>query len=836
MKTSELHTLEEVLTTGVKVDGLSDPIEVSCVFIPKIQRAYAQGRESETDVRNDFLDALFEVLVSEEEKSIELSFLFGSKQPMVKRKGEGFELLDGQQRTTTLFLLYWYMGMKENGTAPKFLSKFTYETRNTSIQFLDNITSESFRVDLEESTPSKAIKDNKWFTDDFYCDPTVCAMLNMLDAIDKKYKTAGHDNLYGRLNRLRFYVLMLEKFDMNDELYIKMNSRGLSLVPFENFKASVIKFMKAKERDGKYGTDTVVGGQKPFWLDFASKIDAQWIDLFWKCENGSDEECNEIISIDDKLIGIRYLNFFNRYLFTKAALKDDMKNNKANALSNFFYNDAEGSKMKERFFGWKKYEEMFLSDEDYLRSLGKVLDVMRENWESFIKGTIKADPFKNVEDFDICNSEMSRYHRVVFAATTEFIEHIPDGYSFNDNVVQENYMRLLRVVFNIIENTPIESIEPIIRTIKACGEIISAEGAVTGNFYHSLAKGEFRSGNRQLKEEVVKAKEMFDDIDNVQTFDKSWEDVFKTAEEHPFFRGSVLFFFTPGAGTSSDYSDRYNVVKDLFDKNGISSEYRKNNHLLIRAMLGQINYWKGGLEDRYVTEDSEKEKFLKMLLTTQEVRTMMCKYFDNGSKQSFVDYLDDVVKNATSRTGEHPDFSRLFARIVNDSKSPALFDWIHSVERAKTGKEERKKRFRIQYNRNAFLIGIPGTWHDRIILDTERHLIIPKLIADYSMTYVDKNQEKMMEGPVGDAFGWDVDISGKIGDYRLKLSFNVGKWADFYVYGTDTEAISKHFGIVDPTRKDDKKVKVSIMRYQLFKDIDDIKGEIDRIISEMKVL
>ena len=94
----------------------------------------------------------------------------------------------------------------------------------------------------------------------------------------------------------------------------------------------------------------------------------------------------------------------------------------------------------------------------------------------------------------------------------------------------------------------------------------------------------------------------------------------------------------------------------------------------------------------------------------------------------------------------------------------------------------------------------------------------------------------MMEGPVGDAFGWDVDISGKIGDYRLKLSFNVGKWADFYVYGTDTEAISKHFGIVDPTRKDDKKVKVSIMRYQLFKDIDDIKGEIDRIISEMKVL
>ena len=35
MQTSELHTLEDILTTGIKVDGKTEPIPVSCVYIPK---------------------------------------------------------------------------------------------------------------------------------------------------------------------------------------------------------------------------------------------------------------------------------------------------------------------------------------------------------------------------------------------------------------------------------------------------------------------------------------------------------------------------------------------------------------------------------------------------------------------------------------------------------------------------------------------------------------------------------------------------------------------------------------------------------------------------------
>ncbi len=242
MKTTKLHTFKEVLTKGITVDEQEEPIKISCLFIPKIQRSYAQGRKAESDIRTDFLDDIFSVLTSDKNTPLELSFLFGSKQILINGIADGFELLDGQQRTTTLFLLYWYIYNREYKTLPDFLCRFTYETRDTSTVFLANISKKKFCFDKKR--PSIILKANKWFTDDFNCDPTVCAMLNMLDEIHLRYTCTDSLCLATKLERLQFYVLLLEKFDMNDELYIKMNSRGLSLIPFENFKASIVRYMK----------------------------------------------------------------------------------------------------------------------------------------------------------------------------------------------------------------------------------------------------------------------------------------------------------------------------------------------------------------------------------------------------------------------------------------------------------------------------------------------------------------------------------------------------------------------------------------------------------------
>ncbi|WPC12000.1 hypothetical protein LEQ04_02775 [Riemerella anatipestifer] len=50
--------------------------------------------------------------------------------------------LDGQQRLTTLFLLYWFIAIKENKLSAelkKLLTKFNYETRTSSKEFCNDL-------------------------------------------------------------------------------------------------------------------------------------------------------------------------------------------------------------------------------------------------------------------------------------------------------------------------------------------------------------------------------------------------------------------------------------------------------------------------------------------------------------------------------------------------------------------------------------------------------------------------------------------------------------------------------------------------------------------------
>ncbi len=75
-------------------------LENRSVEIPIIQRDYAQGRAKKQKVRNDFLEALKNALTG---NPVELDFVYG------KEENNVLQPLDGQQRLTTLFLLYWFI-------------------------------------------------------------------------------------------------------------------------------------------------------------------------------------------------------------------------------------------------------------------------------------------------------------------------------------------------------------------------------------------------------------------------------------------------------------------------------------------------------------------------------------------------------------------------------------------------------------------------------------------------------------------------------------------------------------------------------------------------------
>ena len=838
MKISKLHTFEEVLSQGITIDDAPDSVKISCIFIPKIQRSYAQGRKSEADIRSDFLKDLFSTLTSQTDENLELGFLLGSKQSLVSGKEDCFELLDGQQRATTLYLLHWYIHCRESEKMPDYLARFTYETRDTSRQFLDKIALTKMQFD---DNPSKVIKRNKWFTDDFYCDATITSMLNMLDDIHDKYSEVHRTDLLSGLKKIKFYVLLLEKFDMSDELYIKMNSRGLSLIPFENFKAALVKYMKSPERNGIYGTEVTKTGEMPFWLKFASKIDAEWIDIVWKnpFPQGGKEVVSDIIAIDDKSIGDKFFRFFNRYFFTKAALFSGIQNKQPSPLTSFFFSDTHKNEDEQRLRGWENYEELFeLIQGDpntkqfpVFGDLAKVLDVFHQHMDT-IYSVVKQDPFSNTRDFDVFSDNFTRAHRAAFAATTEFIEAVPQGVDFGSAVVQENFKRLFRVVHNMIENTLIESTIPLVNVIGAFKEIISLPGAADQNFYQSLARNTITSRNRQLSEELEKARIMFDSNGNYLAY---WENEFIKAEHHPFFKGSVLFFLSPKMADSSEFRKRFAEVSDMFDAQGITIRYRQD-HILIRALLSCLNHWdSSGMSGRYFTENTEKEKYLKNILVgCPEVRAMFCKYFDNP-QGDFESYLNTVIANASCQNSGNSSFNMLYDRLIKDKYSPAVFDWISIREK------EKKACFRIQENRS-YIVAIPGKWHDQLVLDTERHLIIQDFIKNQGFHFSDPNQEKAFRS-LGDSWGWRIgiekDFTANDTTYRILLSFNEWKWVDFYVkvksQGKDNTSVAAAFQKSSDSIEYDG-VKAGSIPYQFLKDKGSIEIELQRIETTISTI
>ena len=166
------------------------------IVIPAIQRDYAQGRED----RKTLLDDIFS-----DKPEIDFNLVFGSREEYGGKTC--FIPVDGQQRLTTLFLLYLY-NSKVNGVQIADLNKFTYETRRAAADFCKAIVDVDNDWENQKDKLSDSIKDCNWFMQYWNQDPTVISMLRMLDNIQKR---APKGNFKEKLDRITFYFYDLKQ-------------------------------------------------------------------------------------------------------------------------------------------------------------------------------------------------------------------------------------------------------------------------------------------------------------------------------------------------------------------------------------------------------------------------------------------------------------------------------------------------------------------------------------------------------------------------------------------------------------------------------------------------
>ena len=548
-------------------NGLFDRVEF--VEIPIIQRDYAQGRKDEYEVRNTFLDALYLALTTDHtnvNQSLDLDFIYGNIDYGI------FSVLDGQQRLTTLFLLHWFLAVKNHRTAEfreRFTinnkSRFTYKTRPSSTEFFDALTADDnlenkltqpAPEDLNTYSVSELISDSNWFYLSWKQDPTVQACLHMLDAIQKKFSVYESD-LYQKLINIKtpyitFQFLRLESFGLSDELYIKMNARGKPLTSFENFKAKLEQII-GLYTDGwpTYKLDISEFDEKSVdgYKYFIHKIDTHWADLFWPYRNLFSQDN----TYDDELMNFIRLIILYQYLLDK---KDSSKAPAKDDLSVLM---GIGSKLLPTTIS--EYEILNCLNQKFIIRLISIFDLIEDQGSiQKIKTYLPNQKYYAEEDtFEkILLNKTDYVDKLRFFAFYSYL-------SKHDSSLDQSELRnWTRVIYNLTENTIVDGSDDFYRALHS----IEALNELDEPVLDILVKNTNITGflGDQILEERIKA--------HLLLKSEQWQSAIHTAENHPFFKGQVGFLLN-FSGILAFYREHKDCNWNEVDDNKYLTQFNK---------------------------------------------------------------------------------------------------------------------------------------------------------------------------------------------------------------------------------------------------------------------
>ncbi|ENA1802876.1 DUF262 domain-containing protein [Flavobacterium psychrophilum] len=516
------------------------------IEIPIIQRDYAQGRKSTFEVRELFLQALYEYL-DENKPNRDLDFVYGSTEQ--EKEFEKFIPLDGQQRLTTLFLLHWYLSIL-SGNFDEFKevissenkSKFTYLTRTSSSEFCDALLNNKLDFDKllssdkhSKNSLSKTIKDCGWFFLSWENDPTIQSMLTMLDTINEKFNKSQHfyERLVDTINPIiTFLYLDLGAFNLTEDLYIKMNSRGKTLTKYENFKAKFEQHIGSQkwEVDKPYKlTFDKVNKSVTTKEYFSFKIDTSWANLFWHYRKLKGDPN----TYDDEL-----MNFIRVIITNQTAIDCD-----TNSLETLEYLLGTFTARKRSDYSdnisFYKYQSFKVLSKKTINYLISALDAL-ENGNKKVKHLLDNSFYFNENKFfeKALSYDFKLPETVQFHAYLRFL-------IFNKTDVTGLH-QWMRVVYNLTENTNIDGAADVQNAIKSIEKLIPHSKDILNFLVAGGRKIDFFYG-RQVQEEKLKALLILKSED--------WKAEIESAEQNSYFAGQICFIL------------EYSEILDFFEEN-----------------------------------------------------------------------------------------------------------------------------------------------------------------------------------------------------------------------------------------------------------------------------
>ena len=618
--------------------NISQYVEIKNIVIPIIQRDYAQGRENEVLRRNAFLTTIFNAL--KVGKEIDLDFVYG------EIKGNDFIPIDGQQRLTTIYLLYYYIAVRENRYDDfEKLPKLTYRTRFTSKQFFDYLRDNKLVSIKVEQKPSAWISRQPWYFSDYAKDHSVKAVINMLDAIHKKYSELPieqNQRYYDNLSKIRFSIYPINGGISSDALYVRMNARGEQLSNFENFKAKIEEKLRLtnNELSDRFSTETTV-----------------WQDEFWQILKGKKENPND-----------KNLYAFIRWMFVGLYIKlhDNIENktpeeeilkNLIGTQDSEYYGKEIPYYSYEDYFGWAK-----LDDAKY--DINRDINYIVKRIELFLDANYKYDITIKRRNCSEKNGlahfgEYSQSGIVWLIAILEFY------CTFFPEVIDSNWERVVsnwtRTVNNLINNQQIDGSNEVYDAIRSIYAIIESMNKTHNtDVLHWLKETKESDLEKyrgvklaQIKEEKQKAELILSNSE--------FENPIKELEDIRMLNGNIGFALDLSKGNDNAVDlgklKKYaKLSKDLFDY--IEKESRKNEgrkYLFERALLTKGDYtWSKHL---LVKNIYDRDFNYKKLLNNKEKQNCIINVIKDIERKysglTINECLEDIINTFTEKNDFH---------------------------------------------------------------------------------------------------------------------------------------------------------------------------------------
>lgn len=724
------------------------------VTIPIIQRDYAQGRRGREFLRQNFLRSIKRALDNPPQPLI-LDFVYGCLQD-----NQVFPL-DGQQRLTTLWLLHWFIAYKSGaltGSVANTLERFHYQTRISSDEFMHNLCKLKSPVPVpKKERPADAnlmkyIKNQRWYRSDWDSDPTIKAMLTMIqgtavrdrqgndivDGLVEVFADCGKEQFvhYWRVlteNRpILFYEYALgyENLPETDSLYVKMNARGKPLTDFENFKADLLNFLKSKSNCEDEDICKIGA-----WFDNGGS------DLFWKHSN---KEMNAFV-IDEV-----FFAFLQRF-FLKLIIDQEPKI-KAEEISTqrsfkHLFGDN-GNKNDAIYTDFSPYEDLgkdILSKETFGRLQRLTQSLLKvDNLNSLCTNPYEVDkhafaiPQYRKNGSNVSISDITISGRIIFSAVIDFFES--NKGSFDPHAFRD----WIRFAWNIVNGTNTSGADNLIQVSRYLHNLASHSCAIL-SFLSNQDESSLEHNSdlsRQYLEEVIKAKRilLFRERD-----DSPSEQEIYDAERACFFKGSIRFLYTNAEGVDNwnDFQTKYRNALKLFDSEGVSPDYSKDSLLLCYFVSIQTKW----MQIRQLAFGNKAETW-RTILRRERYWSSIHSILMN------LESIQHVSRNYESKFVElEQGYEEINRRVQCDLCNPELMNNI-------VGTMENGGRLHWKYGH--YCVYPPNARADwkKYVLADNRNPILFELFKNGTIKQTDTNHRI---GDSGYLWGWDIpfEYNGK---------------------------------------------------------------------------